>query len=114
MKKNKKENYLEKIPCRNEAFNWTKAEDGKVTLEIENKGIVKRITQKLLKKPKFTYIDLDEMGSFIWPLIDGESNLIVLGERVKENFGDKAEPLYERLAQYFVILEKYKFIIFKK
>ncbi len=54
------------------------------------------------------------MGSFIWPLIDGESNLIVLGERVKENFGDKAEPLYERLAQYFVILEKYKFIIFKK
>ena len=29
-----------------------------------------------------------------------------------EHFGEKAEPLYERLSQYFQILENYKFITF--
>ena len=35
-----------------------------------------------------------------------------LGEKVKEHFGDKAEPLYERLARYIKTLESYKFIRF--
>ena len=33
-----------------------------------------------------------------------------LGEAVKTRFGDKAEPLYERLSEYFCILESYNFI----
>ena len=30
------------------------------------------MAQKLLKKPKISYIHLDERGSFIWLKIDGE------------------------------------------
>ena len=114
MKINKKssENYLEKIPLKNPEINWTIDEKGIVTLEVENKGIANTIAQKLLKKPKISYIHLDEMGSFIWPLLDGEVNLISLGRKVKEHFGDKAEPLYERLARYIKTLESYKFIEF--
>jgi hypothetical protein len=52
------------------------------------------------------------MGSFIWPLLDGETDIIALGEKVKEHFGEKAEPLYERLAKYIQILESYNFIKF--
>lgn len=105
------ENYLEKRPIRSESIAWTTDEEGMVTLSIENKGLFHRIAQKLLKKPKVSYIHLDEIGSFVWPLLDREKNIIVLGEAVKEHFGEKAEPLYERLAKYFQILDSYHFIV---
>lgn len=112
-KKNLQENYLERIPVRAD-FVWNTDENGIVTLEIENKGIFNRIAQKLLKKPKITYIHLDELGSFIWPRVDGEKNIIALGEMVEERFGEAAHPLYERLAEYFRRLESYGFITFKQ
>ena len=106
-------NYLEKIPVRNPLIEWKKSEDGKVTLEIENKGVFNRIAQKVFKKPKISYVHLDSTGSFVWPIIDGEKSILSIGEYVKAEFGDKAEPLYERLAKFFQILESYKFISFK-
>ena len=112
-KKLSDENYLERIPLRSPQLEWKQAEDGKIILEIENKGFYNRIAQKFFKKPRITYIHLDETGSFVWPIIDGEKNIIKLGESVKEKFGEKAEPLYERLAKFFQILESYNFIIWK-
>ena len=81
-----------------------------VTLEIENKGVWNTIFQKLLKKPRISYIHLDEIGSFVWPLIDGEKTITEIGKAVENRFGDKANPLYERLVKYFRILESYHFI----
>lgn len=107
------ENYLDRIPLRNEKYNRS-AEDGKVTLEIENKGVWNRIFQKLLKKPKISYVHLDEFGSFVWSVTDGEKTIAEIGADVKEKFGDEAEPLYDRLAKYFQILESYGFVCFKK
>lgn len=114
MKKNiKEENYLEKKPICKNSLNWSKDENGNVTLEMENKGVANRIMQKLIKKPKTSYIHLDEMGSFIWPLMDGEKDILEIGKFVEEHFGEKANPLYERLSQYFKTLEKYNFIEYK-
>lgn len=114
MKKNiKDENYLEKKPIFKNGLNWSKDENGNVTLEMENKGVANRIMQKLIKKPKTSYIHLDEMGSFVWPLMDGEKDILEIGKFVEEHFGEKANPLYERLSQYFKTLEKYNFIEYK-
>ncbi len=110
MKNKSKVNYLEKIPMKNPEIGWKTDEEGKVTLEIENKGIFNRIFQVILKKPKISFIHLDEMGSFVWPEINGERNLVQIGVLVEEHFGDKAKPVYERLTQYFQILESYGFI----
>ncbi len=112
-KKVKDENYLERIPMRNEKYNWTE-KDGIVTLEIENKGIFNKVCQLILRKPKISYVHLDETGSFIWPLLDGEKSITDLGKDVDAHFGEKAHPLYERLAKYFQILESYGFITWKK
>jgi len=108
------ENYLEKVPAHNSAIGWTSDDAGIVTLEIENKGVVNRIAQKLLKKPKITYIHLDENGSFVWPLIDGKSSILELGKAVDEHFGEAAHPLYERLAKFFQILDSYGFVTWVK
>lgn len=115
MKKSVKqsENYLERRPSRPEHIKWSVNEEGIVTLDIENTGAMNRIAQKLFRKPKVSHVHLDKIGSFVWPLIDGKMDIVALGLVVKEKFGDDAEPLYERLAKYFQILDSYSFIEWK-
>ena len=116
MKKNNNvisENYLGRKPSRPEGISWSADENGIITLDIENTGAFNRIAQKFFKKPKVTHIHLDEIGSFVWPLLDGEKNIIELGKEVENHFGEKANPLYERLAKYFQILDSYHFVEWK-
>ncbi len=110
----KQTNYLDKVPAKNEKYNWTKDEEGVVTLEVQNKGIFHFIAQKLLKKPPVTYVHLDAFGSFVWLTIDGKTDIYTLGQKVETQFGEKAQPLYERLVEYFRILESYGFILWEK
>ena len=116
MKKNNNvisENYLVRKPSRPEGISWSADENGIITLDIENTGAFNRIAQKFFKKPKVTHIHLDEIGSFVWPLLGGEKNIIELGKEVENHFGEKANPLYERLAKYFQILDSYHFVEWK-
>ncbi len=114
MAKAKKENYLERVAVRKEKFRWTEDDGGLVTIEIDNKGFFNRLLQLIAKKPKVSYIHLDENGSFVWKCIDGQNDIIRIGELVKEHFGDAAEPVYERLVKFFASLEMSGFIEFKK
>lgn len=114
-KKNKiQQNYLDKCPQRPHNMEWSKDENQIVTLSIENKGFFNRVAQKLFKKPRISYIHLDELGSFVWLLLDGKKTIFELGEDVNKQFGDAAQPLYERLAKYFQILDSYGFIAWKE
>ncbi len=113
MRKNQNENFLEKVPVKSSTINWTKDENGIITLEIENKGLFNKIAQKIFKRPKISFVHLDENGSFVWPLIDGEADITKIAQAVKEHFGEKAEPLYPRLLKFFEILKSYNFISFK-
>lgn len=112
-KKEKSENYLEQIPIVRTGLGWTRDDKGIVTLNIENKGFFNKVAQKFFKKPPVTYVHLDELGSFVWPLMDGEKDIIALGKEVDEHFGEKAYPLYERLAKFFQILDSYGFVEWK-
>ena len=105
---------MERRPKRSDKLSWTADEAGIVTLAIENKGLMNRIAQKFFKKPKISYIHLDELGSFLWQRLDGTKTLLDLGKEVEEQFGDKANPLYERLAKYVQILDSYHFIVLDK
>lgn len=105
------ENYLEKVPKR-EVASFSCDDQGIVTLEIENTGFANRIAQKLLKKPKTSYIHLDKFGSFVWTKIDGEKSILDIGKDVESKFGEEANPLYERLSKFFEILKSYNFISF--
>ena len=39
-----------------------------------------------------------------------QKNLVEIGKELDEKFGEKAHPLYERLAKYVQMLEAYGFI----
>ena len=113
MKQKKSENYLEKIPKKNPKFRFIKDETGLITIEIDNKGFFNRVLQILIKKPRVSYVHLDEFGSFVIESIDGKRNIIAIGELVQERFGDSAEPLYERLSQFVGILSSHGFCTFE-
>ena len=110
MKKNK--NFLDFIPVINDEYKWDEKE-GIVTVHVVYKGFYHTIAQKLFKTPKVSHIALDEYGSFVWRNIDGENSVYDIGVLVKEKYKEKAEPLYERLVQFFKILKNNRFIVIK-
>ncbi len=113
-KKQKDANYLEFVPMIKENLQWNREDDGSVILVREHKGISSRIAQKVFRMPKETKVHLDEFGNFIWPLIDGRRSIYDIALLVKEEYGEKAEPLYERLCQYFKILEEEEFVVMQQ
>lgn len=109
-KKTKADNYLDYIFEKNTAYEWSTDENGQVTILQENKGVFNTLAQKFLKKPRISQIHMEEFGSFIWTLIDGKMTVYEIGQKVSEHFGDKAEPLYERLSVYMKQLENCDFV----
>ncbi|MBQ4522326.1 MAG: PqqD family protein [Lachnospiraceae bacterium] len=110
----KKENYLDFIPRANVLFEWKKNKEGKVEIKVQNKGIFNKIAQIFFKRPKYSFIELDEFGSFIWEQMDGRKTIYEIGNEVKKQFGAKAEPIYERLSQFIKILHKNHFVVYVK
>ncbi|MCI7107254.1 MAG: PqqD family protein [Lachnospiraceae bacterium] len=113
MAKKQKENYLDYIPRPNTLFEWNRNESGKIEVKVHNKGVFNKIAQIIFKKPKYSYIELDEFGSFVWEQMDGKRSIFEIGILVREQFGEKAEPLYSRLAQYIKLLHNNHFIVYE-
>lgn len=111
--KTQSQNFLDRIPSKREGIGFSVDENGIVTLETVNKGVFNLLAQKLFKKPRISYIHLDELGSFIWQSIDGEKTVFELGEILDARFKESANPLYERLSRYIQILESYGFVTVK-
>ncbi|MCR5255287.1 MAG: PqqD family protein [Acetatifactor sp.] len=103
-------NFLDFKPVPNISCQVKVTEKGEVIILQENKGLFNFIAQKLFKKPRISQIHLDTMGNYIWPLMDGKMTVGDIAGKVKEHFGDDAEPLYERLIKYLKTLESYGFI----
>lgn len=112
MAKKKSKNYLDFIPVRNQKNTWDEA-DGKVTIHMVNSGFYNKIAQRFFHTPQVSHIDLDSYGSFLWQRMDGVKNVGQLAEEMKEHFGKKADPLYDRLVNYMKILHNNGFILFR-
>jgi len=105
-------NLLELIPDKN--IKSEKSEDGFSVLlkpKYRHPLFVKHVLPHM-KRPNYK-INLDDIGTFIWDLCDGKNTVEEIGNKLKETFGDKVEPLYDRLRIFFQNLEKNKFITFK-
>lgn len=105
-------NLLDLIPQRNVPSEQTP--EGFLVLlkpKFSHPLLVKHIVPRM-KKPYFK-IKLDEKGSFIWKLCDGKTTVKDIGLRMREEFGDSIEPLYDRLGVFLQTLEKSHLISFK-
>ena len=56
-----KKNYIDNIPRIND-MKWEVLEDGIVEIIVENTGFYNKVAQRLFKKPRYSFIKLDEYG----------------------------------------------------
>ncbi|WP_352419421.1 PqqD family protein [Proteiniborus sp.] len=110
--KNKKDNFLLYIPRKNHD-NWVEKE-GDIYLVFTHDKIIEKLIQKLFNKPRVTDIRLDEIGTYIWQLIDDNRNIYNIGQCLVERYGKKCEPVYDRLIMYLRYLNKKGWIRFRK
>ncbi len=105
-------NLLDLIPVKN--IDWEKQDDGLIVLlkpKFTHPFFKKHVLPRL--KNPFYRVKLDDVGSFIWEQCDGKTFVKHLAQSLKEEFGEKIEPLYDRLALFLQHLERNHFIVFK-
>ncbi|EOD00019.1 PqqD family protein [Caldisalinibacter kiritimatiensis] len=104
------ENFFDMIPVKSQKIEWEIKDDNTVQLIINRDSIFDKIVRKFFNTPEKMYIDLDDIGSYVWKSIDGERNVYEISKLLKDRFGEKAEPLNDRLITYISILRNNKFI----
>ena len=107
----KTQNYLDLVPVKHPRNTWTDT-GGIVTIHRVNRGACNRLAQALFDRPGVSRIDLDEVGSFLWRRMDGSRTVGDLAQALRAEFGDRAEPLYERLAAFLQCLRNNRCILF--
>lgn len=105
-------NYLDLIPVKNDINTWDTNAQGTVTIHMVHRGVYAWIAQTFFHRPRISHIDLDQYGSFLWQQIDGKTSVGQLAQQLHDQFGQNADPLYDRLVKYMQILRNNRFILF--
>jgi hypothetical protein len=109
----KNANYLELHPIRlhKEEVN----ENNLVTILIPkftNHFAVKYLNPRM--KSPIIKLKLDELGSFAWMLFDGDKSVEEIANKLVEKFGEKIEPVNDRLTKFLTGLYEQKLITYKE
>lgn len=114
MAKNNKEEYnlLELTPIRN--FEHETNDKGLINILVPKfkNSFLKRLIPS--SKSQFIRANLDELGTCTWLAMDGSNNVSKIADIVREKFGIKAEPIFDRLKVFMLQLERNGFIYFKE
>ncbi len=72
-----------------------------------------RIFGSLLRASETIKINLDEVGTAAWDLMDGRRSVRRIAEVVADRFGDEAQPVEQRLTALFQIMHRNGLIRFR-
>lgn len=90
---------------------WEEGDNGLVVIllpKFRNKFLAAWLLP-MLSKRNFR-IKLDTHGSFLWRQFDGSTRVEEMGARMAQEFGDDAEPVFDRIHKFLQKLEKEQFI----
>jgi hypothetical protein len=102
-------NLLTLKPVRN--VPWETSPDGRIVLlvpKFRNRVLV-RVLVPLLKRPTVR-LTLDERGSDVWSLCNGETDVAAIARHLDAKYGTDSDPGYERLARFFAGLERERLV----
>ncbi len=90
------------------------ADDGKVTIEEprQDPGWLGQLLSKGLE-PGTNHIKLDEVGSLVWSLCDGEHTVREIAAVMAERFGDEFDPESKRLAVFLLTMKERGWLVWK-
>ena len=103
-------NLLDLKPTRN--LEWEVGEKNCIVLLIpkfQSRFLVKHVMPNL-KRPYF-HIKLDEYGSLIWNMCDGNTTIGQISDSLNKNYGAEFDPSYERISNFFSQLIRDKFVV---
>ncbi len=110
------QNLLDMTPIRLRSYRVNeKKGDGSYTLLVPKFGTGKfgKWLSRRFKNPDYL-VHLDDFGSYVWHLCDGDHCVKDIGESLRTKYGDKIEPVHDRLSLFFRQMEKSKLIAFKE
>jgi hypothetical protein len=73
------------------------------------RGPLARWLQPRLKRPHIR-VKLDEIGSFAWRCMDGNTPFEAIAGAMRSRFGERVEPAEDRLKSFALLLYKDKFV----
>ena len=107
--KTEQKNLLDFVP--EHAINYEMSKDNRIILlkpKFKNRFCLKYI-QPRLKSPHYK-ISLDEFGSWVWQKIDAKTTVYDIGLQLQHEFGDRVQPVFDRLGLFINQLARYGFI----
>ena len=108
----KEDNFLLYIPKKKQV-EWEER-DGKVYLIFHHDKAAEKFLRWLVKKPYVSDLELDDVCSSTWKLIDGEKSVYEIGQCLLAQYGSDMEPINERLIMYLRHLNKKGWISFER
>ena len=88
------------------ATEWEEGPDGKIVIlvpKFRNALMVAWVLPFL--RAKHFRVKLDDLGSAIWRQCDGTTSVATMGNELLRQFGQEAEPVYERISSFLRRLE---------
>jgi hypothetical protein len=61
-------------------------------------------------RPRPYRVLLDDVGSFVWRMCDGEAPVETIAAAMKERFGEEVEPVEDRLVTFLKSLLRGRFV----
>lgn len=106
-------NYLELTPYR--LHSEEKDENGLITILVPKftNNFAKRLLEPTLKS-KYMKIKLDELGSEAWKNTDGKKKVYQIANILTAKFGQRIQPVEERLTKFFTGLYLQNIISFNE
>jgi hypothetical protein len=100
-------NLLTMIPVLKESITLRQNQDNKEIYQVcvPRTNLLERFSIKFLKQPTHHSIRLDQLGSFVIGMCDGQHPVEELEKKVADAFGQCASPVRERLLTFLSILE---------
>lgn len=106
-------NILELTPFR--IYSHETVDNGKVSVLIPrfHNKIVAKIFNSRVRDP-FVRVKFDEFGSGVWLEIDGQKNVYSISQNLLKQYGERIQPVFERVSKFLNQLYIYKFINFNE
>lgn len=101
-------------PIRNEAVEWVEEEDRVVLIYPKNFTRFERFLHKRIGGPDIIRRPLDDKGTYIWKMCDGDHNVHEICKATYSEFKEDIEPVLKRVWGFLEILLKLNLITIEK
>ena len=108
----KGQNFLDMVPVISPKVRLNE-KDGLVTISFDRDSWIDKVFLFIFNRPKTVHVELDEIGTKVIKLVDGNRNIHQISEELKNSFENGFEQHIQRTTMFISTLYKNKFVELK-